>query len=341
MSNKGINVLSTFNGMGCIWLALDKVGIKVNKRYSSEIDKYANLINDKNYPDTIQLGDVTKLKAKDLESIDLFVGGSPCQDLRPGRDGLRGDKSKLFYEYYRLLKEVNPTYFLLENVGKISSSDKDIISDLLGVQPFLINSNAFSAQNRKRLYWTNIPNVKSDLPPSDILLKDILEKDIPKKYFKEVPVNYDGGAQLNPSYKSQANTVFSTYKKSPTLCAFSHGYAQGYIKDYYLNDKELDRAVYQYSAKTWKSGNKMGNMKFPDGAERKSKTLSATQIKGSRESHHIQDEYGIRRLTPVEFERLQTVPDNYTEGVSNTQRYKMLGNGWTVDVIAHILKNIK
>lgn len=336
---KGINVLSLFDGMSCGRTALEKVNIKVDNYFASEIDKYAIEIAKKNYPNIKHIGSVIDVKGNNLPKIDLLIGGSPCQDLRPGRDGLKGEKSKLFYEYYRLWKECKPEYFLLENVGKISKEDKQIITNLLGIEPNKINSNLFSAQNRDRYYWTNIPI--NNLPESNsLLLQDVLEKDVIQKYFVKLNNYIEGSKQLNSNYKSQANTIHELYKKSPTLCAFTHGYAQGYVKDFYLNDKEIERGYYKYSAKTWKSGNKMGNMTFPDSFERKSKTLCSTVIKADRATHHIKDKYGIRRLTPIEFERLQTVPDNYTEGVSNTQRYKMLGNGWTVDVIAHIFKGL-
>ncbi len=171
-----MNVLSTFNGMGCIWIALDRLGIQVNKRYSSEIDKYANKVNDKNYPDTIQLGNITKVKGSDLEKIDLLVGGSPCQGFSFAGKQLNFEdpRSKLFFEFVRLLEECKPKYFLLENV-KMKKSYQNVISELLGVQPIKINSALVSAQNRERFYWTNIHNVTQP-EDKEIYLKDILEE---------------------------------------------------------------------------------------------------------------------------------------------------------------------
>jgi DNA (cytosine-5)-methyltransferase 3A len=275
-----MNVLSTFNGMGCIWIALDRLGIKVDKRYSSEIDKYASQVNDKNYPDTIQLGDVTKLKAEDLEPIDLLVGGSPCQDLslsKPTGEGLEGSRSGLFYEYIRLLKECKPKYFLLENV-RMKKEWEQIITDMTGVKPIEINSNLVSAQNRRRLYWTNIPNVTKPIDKK-IFLKDI----------------WDGGEEITERVQKKplgTSTYRNTWKNMVTL-----------------NDKSKCLTA---------SGQNISN-------------ASCTNI-------DINGRY--YKLSPIECERLQNVPDKYTEGVSNTQRYKMLGNGWTVDVITHLLKGM-
>tara|TARA_R110000787_G_scaffold82841_1_gene178900 strand:+ start:161 stop:997 length:837 start_codon:yes stop_codon:yes gene_type:complete len=165
MNDKGINVLSLFDGMSCGQIALDKAGVKVNKYFASEIKPHGIKVTQSNYPDTIQLGDVTKIKHSGNHKIDLVIGGSPCQDFSQAnrvREGLNGVKSGLFYEYVRLLNEVredNPdALFLLENV-KMNKEHQDIISDLLGVQPIAINSKLVSAQMRNRLYWTNIPNV--------------------------------------------------------------------------------------------------------------------------------------------------------------------------------------
>jgi len=278
-------VISLFDGMSCGQLALNDAGIEYDIYCASEIDEPAIKVTQHNFKNTRQMGSVEFITKHNFPNrkIDLLMGGSPCQDLRPGKGGLNGDRSRLFYEYYRVFKELDPKYFLLENVGKISNEDKNIISNLLGVSPQRINSNSFSAQNRDRFYWTNICN-KIYLPENTDTLKSILEDQVENNYYVG-PIhsgNYIEGNQLNPKYRSQANTIHDINKKSPTLCAFTHGYAQGYIR-------HLGR---------------------------------------------------FRRLTPLEFERLQTVPDNYTEIVSDTQRYKMLGNGWTVKVISAILKQI-
>ena len=290
-----MKVISLFNGYGSIWLALDKLGIEVTKRFSCEIDPYANKINDKNYPDTIQLGDIREVRYSNgvlyhgkptketnydkcyIGDIDLLVGGSPCQSFSRIGDGSGFDgKSKLFWEYVRVLKECKPKWFLLENVV-MKKEWQDAITEALGVEPIKINSKHFSAQNRNRLYWTNIP-VKEVTFTSNRVIRDILEKDA--KFTLEYP-DY-----LNGDY-----------------C--------GRIR------KDMVKLIGE-----------------------KASCLTASMYKGQIASYCKNSLGEIHKYTPIECERLQTVPDNYTEGVSNTQRYKMLGNGWTVDVIVHLLKNI-
>lgn len=289
-----MRVVSTFNGMGCIWIALDKAGIKVDARLASEIDKYANQINDKNYPDTIHLGDICNVDglALDLEE-GLLVGGSPCQNLSPAvinnilkNQGLEGDQSKLFYEFLRLKEESNPKYFLLENVGKMNQKDKDLISEALGVQPIRINSNIFSAQDRDRYYWTNIP-VPALPEDKGLVLADIVVDDAPDKYWYDVPFTYNG----------------DDAKVQATL---------------HINGHDILKRVYNLN-------NKCGTL---------------TKVSGGSQQKKVYQHDNCRKLMPIEYERLQNVPDNYTAGVSDGQRYNMLGNGWTVDVIAHILSGI-
>ena len=306
-------VLSLFDGMSCGQLALKKAGIKVNKYFSSEIDKYAIKVTQANFPDTIQLGDVKAITSNQVGTIDLFIGGSPCQGFSfAGKQlNFNDPRSKLFFEYARLLKEIKPKYFLLENV-RMKKESQDIISKCLGIEPIAINSNIVSAQNRYRLYWTNIPFTM----PKDkgLILADILEplEDLDPKYLAgdKLLKNYKGGDQLNPDYKSQANTVHDITKPGPTLCAGTHGYANGYIQS--MDVRKKSKAI--------RSGGR-----------------------GSYDRHEWDsvDNLHCRKLTPLECERLQTVPDRYTEEVSDTQRYKMLGNGWTVDVIAHIFGGLK
>lgn len=258
-----MNVLSVFDGMSCGRIALERAGIPVTNYYASEIDKYAIQVASKNYPDTHHIGDVTQVNPDNLPNIDLLIGGSPCQGFSFAGKQLNFDdeRSKLFFEFVRLLKELKPKYFLLENV-RMKKEYQDIISEYLGVEPIKINSSLVSAQNRVRLYWTNIPNVTQ---PNDkgIVLKDIIES---------------GEVDRDKSHCLDAN-----YFKG------------GNLKSYFEKHRR--------------------------------------QLVFSGEAHY-------RKLTPIECERLQTVPDNYTDGVSNTQRYKMLGNGWTVDVISHIFKGI-
>ena len=158
-------VLSLFDGMSCGQLALERAGVRVDRYYASEIKSHAIKVTQHNYPNTIQVGDVTKLHASDLPKIDLLIGGSPCQDFSNAnkeRLGLVGAKSSLFFEFVRLLIECKPKYFLLENVA-MTIQDNNFISELLGVLPVRINSNLVSGQNRDRFYWTNIPGMGIDL----------------------------------------------------------------------------------------------------------------------------------------------------------------------------------
>ena len=274
------NVLSLFDGMSCGQLALDILGIKVNNYYASEIDTHAMEIAKKNYPNTKHIGSVLDVRGSDLPRIDLLIGGSPCQSFSNAGDGsgMEG-KSKLFWEFVRVLKETKPTYFLLENV-KMKKEWEKIITDTLGVEPIAINSRLLTAQNRPRLYWTNIPNVVQPIDRG-IVLKDILEDEVDEKF-----------------------------NLSDKACDYMSRLRNGKPRwEYHTNP-----------------------------LNGKSACLTANMYKGVP--------YGVikelkRRLTPIECERLQSVPDNYTEGVSNTQRFKMLGNGWTIDVIAHILNEMR
>lgn len=340
-----MNVMSLFDGMSCGRLALDRAGLPITRYFASEIDKYAIQIAKKNYPDTIHLGDVRDVwwpETFEGIKIDLLLGGSPCQGFSYAGKGLNFDdpRSKLFFEYVRLLKEAKPKYFLLENV-RMKQDSQDIISEYLGVEPVAINSSLVSAQNRYRLYWTNIP---FEMPEDKgIKLKDILEDGYVNKD-KEycLDANYFKGGNLKQYFeKHRRQLVFSedglchvgdadlkghgynrrVYHpegKAPSLCAASGG--------------NLEPKILQ-QARGWNKGGLVA---------KNGKTPSITTSSWEHNNHLTFDE-GMtwRKLTPIECERLQTVPDNYTEGVSNTQRYKMLGNGWTVDVIASILKNLK
>jgi len=322
---KGINVLSTFNGLGSIWIALDLLGVEVNKRYSSEIDKYANIVNDANYPDTIQLGDITKIKGADLEKIDLLVGGSPCQGFSFAGKQLNFEdpRSALFFEFVRLLKETNPLYFLLENV-KMKKEYQDVITKYLGVEPIGINSALVSAQNRRRLYWTNIPNIEQ---PEDkgILLKDVLEYDLTEKEKAFcIDANYWKKGNLKNYFdKSRRQIVF------PASIVGRRINERGVREDY--NKKVSVTQCLQVKHLNYKTGCLTTVQK--DNVLRVLPPNRYVDVYNDENIHY-------RHLTPIECERLQTVPDNYTNHVSNTQRYKMLGNGWTVDVIAHILETL-
>ena len=329
-----MNVLSLFDGMSCGQIALDKLGIPVNKYFAAEIDKYAIQVAKSNYPEMIHLGDVKEIDASKLPKIDLLIGGSPCQGFSFAGKQLNFDdpRSQLFFEYVRLLKALKPKYFLMENV-KMKKESMDVITDALGVEPVAINSRLFSAQNRPRIYWTNIP---FDVPTQDkgIVLKDILEPEVEEKYYagKKLRESYMGGNQLNPKYKSQCNTIYPTDGKFATLCAGTHGYAFGYVPapspdglilvgDAGISDK------YSYVNRVYHPDGKGPSLVSSDGGHLQPKISDNTTT--------------YRKLTPTECERLQTVPHGYTDkGISDTQRYKMLGNGWTVDVISHIMKGM-
>jgi site-specific DNA-cytosine methylase len=274
-------VLSLFDGMSCGQIALNRKGISYGKYYASEIDKHAIKVTQHNYPNTIQIGSVTEIKGTDLPNIDLLIGGSPCQGFSFAGAGLNFDdeRSKLFFEFVRLKNELKPKYFLLENV-KMKQEFQHIISEQLGVKPIMINSSLVSAQNRDRLYWTNIP-VNDLLKNKSICIGDIVGVNVSEKSDKVIVVK-----NIYPK-KGQNGNVYAIKGKSKTL-----------------------------SAGIGITGNGIGSSNAP--------------------KIEWDNEQGWRRLTALECERLQTVPDNYTQSVTDTQRYKMLGNGWTIDVIAHI-----
>jgi len=221
-----MNVLSLFNGMGCAWLALDRAGIEVTGRYSSEIDKYANKVNDANYPDTIQIGDVCKVSARNLPKIDLIVAGSPCQGFSFAGKGLAFDDpcSALFFEFVRILKdcqEINPEVkYLLENV-RMKKDYQNVISDLVGVEPIMINSALVSAQNRVRLYWTNIGGTGGIPQPKEkgIFLKDILQKDVDEKYYlsEKALARISNSNYSKPSINAQKAGTITTKNNSGQL----------------------------------------------------------------------------------------------------------------------------
>ena len=303
-----MNVLSLFDGMSCGQIALQKSGFQVDKYFASEIDKYAIKVARANYPDMVHLGDVRDVGADDLPQIDLLIGGSPCQGFSFAGKQLNFDdpRSKLFWEYVRLLRELQPKYFLLENV-KMKQESMDVITEALGVEPIFINSNLVSAQNRQRYYWTNIP---MDKLPDDkgIMLKDILEDGyVDRDKSHCIDANYFKGGNLKSYFeKNRRQLVFS----DDGLC---------HVGDADLKGHGYVRRVYH-----------------PDG---KAPSLCAASG-GNLEPKTFISPDSWRKLTPLECERLQTVPEGYTAHVSNTQRYRMLGNGWTVDVIAHIMKGM-
>lgn len=343
---KPLTVLSLFDGISCGRVALQRANIPVAKYYASEIDKYAIQVTQKNWPDTIQLGDVTKIDfSKYAGEIDLLIGGSPCQDLSiaGNRAGLEGERSGLFFKYVEALNTIKPKWFLLENNVGMPQEAYEKISELMGCYPVEINSALVSAQTRKRYYWTNIGPKEISLfglstcaipQPKDkgIVLKDILEtgNSCENKNAVSEPIcvnSQSGRADGKAKQPSSADRIYSINGKCVALLSgwkpnIAEPIRLGHLEG--LSNGQANR-VYSVRGKSvclnangGGGGAKTGLYKIdlPDG------------------------EYIIRKLTPVECERLQTLPDNYTEGISNSQRYKCIGNGWTVDVIAHIFSFI-
>ena len=323
-----MKVLSLFDGMSCGRLALDRADINVSEYYASEVDKYAVQVSKANWPDIKQVGDVTKVLplANVPEDIDLLIGGSPCQGFSfAGKQlNFNDPRSALFFEYVRLLKELKPKYFMLENV-KMKKEFQDVITQHLGVEPIEINSALVSAQNRKRLYWTNIPGAQQ---PEDkgIMLKDVVLDDV-------IPIvlhNLYGG------FKETKPRVF--VNKAPMLQTAAGGsHIPSFVKKNLIHSEK----ALAYMDRTVVGGrNHWDFAHHSDIRDPKSATVVANFFKGVP-YNVFKDWDCIRKFHPIECERLQTVPDGYTEGVSDTQRYKMLGNGWTVDAIAHIFEGLK
>ena len=317
-------VLSLFDGMSCGQIALEKAGIKVENYFASEIDKYAIQVAKHNYPNTKHIGSVVDVKGSDLPQIDLLIGGSPCQGFSFAGKQLNFDdpRSKLFFEFVRLKNECNPTYFLLENV-KMKKEYEDIITEYLGVKPIAINSELFSAQDRKRIYWTNI-NFKALPTENKLTVEDILEDEVDVKYYIEpkrsVVICENEVKKRKIAFigsNSQGNRIYNIHGKSVCLCGEGGGLGAK-TGLYALPCLTPDRLEKRQNGRRFKPSN--------------SKFYTLTAM----DKHGIMTDNFIRKLTPIECERLQTVPDNYTKIASDNQRYRMLGNGWTVDVIAHI-----
>ena len=421
-----MRVLSLFDGMSCGRIALDQLGIPVEKYYASEIDKYAMQVSAANYPDIEQVGDVCNLNPQDYMDVDLMLGGSPCQGFSFAGKQLAFDdpRSALFFEFIRLLKAIKPKYFLLENV-RMKKEYLQVISEQVsacypeipfGIEPIFINSSLVSAQSRQRYYWTNIPGIKQ---PEDrgIVLRDILETEpdnFTKMSDKFIKRNGDRNCMIDQNKEKASNLsameyvkngrqgnylacddngkpadkpkqvgiavdikghdqrkrVYSSDGKSPTVTTCGGGNTEpkvvtggafrgrAYDKDGKRKDRDGSSVAKQTkqmlelrkdnksNASTTVGKNSVVVEKLPN----KSQTIKSQYYKSSRANFERQGTFhatGVqqedltwRKLTPLECERLQTVPDDYTNHVSNTQRYKMLGNGWTVEVIKHILKNM-
>lgn len=353
--NNNMNVLSCFDGISCGRVALERAGIKIDNYFSSEIDKYAIQVSNKNYPNIIRLGDITAWETWDLPMLDLLIGGSPCQGFSIAGAGLNFDdpRSKLFFTFVDILNhyhKINPKLlFLLENV-KMKKEWRDVISSYLGVEPIEINSALVSAQNRKRLYWTNIPGITQ---PEDkqIFLKDIIEtgiSDREKSYC--IDANYFKGGNPKSYFDKGRRQLVFTFEHQSQKRAMIKENEPIIIHNVYGGFKETKPRLFTKKSPTIRTAAGGGHIPgviiktIPHGyvkEEIKEKDKYPSLAAQSPDSKYlIEQNYKYRKLTPIECERLQTLPDNYTEGISNTQRYKCLGNGWTVDIIAHIFSFI-
>jgi len=341
--NIDMNVVSLFDGKSCGMMALEKAGIKVDNYYASEIDKYAMQVSKAIYPNIKRLGDVRNVTFFGLPDIDLLIGGSPCQGFSFAGKQLNFEdpRSKLFFEFVRLKEELQPKYFLLENV-RMKKESQDIISKYMGVEPIMINSSLVSAQNRVRLYWTNIPGIGQ---PEDkgVLLKDILEDGSEKIGAQRGRYIVDGkrADHTVDSMAGKTEQRIEVRKDSKSNCLTTVGKDNLVIIDekYYLSEKLINGLT--HGSPAFK-----GRFKPHDKDSKKSYCLTARYAKCGKTDPYIKNDKGVRRLTPLECARLQTIPEHIIDimlscGVSDSQLYKMLGNGWTIDVIAHIFKNIK
>lgn len=328
-----MKVISLFDGISCGRVALDRAGLPVSEYHAWEIDRHAIQISRNNWPDIQHHGDVTTDDFTKYRGADIVMAGSPCQGFSIAGKQLNFNdpRSALYFDFERALEIIQPRYFLLENVG-MKKEYADIITSRLGVVPITINSNLLSAQNRKRIYWTNIPGV---ILPKDkgVLLADIVHENRPHDAVNLEPYKVPFSDALKILDKevytgkigyfrkdSQANRVYSIHGKAVTLCGESGGGAAK-MGQYLFGFLTPDRENKRQQGQRFNTGEKFY-------------TLTA------QDKHGILIDGYIRKLTPIECERLQTLPDNYTEGVPEPQRYKTLGNGWTVDVIAWILSHI-
>lgn len=352
------SVLSLFHGMGCCNLALERAGIDFDHLYTSEVDRYATIVDKANNPKNISLGDVKKWRewGIDWSEIDLLIGGSPCQGFSFAGKQLAFDdpRSALFFEYLNILnhiKSLNPDVkFLLENV-KMKKEYLDVITSMLKVEPVLIDSALVSAQSRKRYYWANWEFGQ----PKDkgVLLSHIInsdEADINSEDWhkwwsekKELQLKKKYSAIVNNGTTDKAITMtarqYANWNGNFAIVQKPRGNNPGGVRA--IDGKApsmtaCSREDNNHLAKNIKSGARRSR-----GDETRSDEKANTLLADGHQSRWLsKDDIFYRKLTPVECERLQTVPNNYTNHVSNSQRYKMLGNGWTVDVIAHIFRSM-
>lgn len=356
-----INVMSLFDGIACGYQALKEAGIDVAVYYASEIDRNAIKIAKKNHPDIIELGDINDINFNDfIGKVDLIMGGSPCQDLSIAgkREGLSGDRSGLFYKFIEAIETIKPKYFLLENNVGMPKEAYEEISRLMGCYPIEINSALLSAQNRKRYYWTNIgpqnynlfgfPTVAIPQPEDKkIILKDILESGVAPqdKSFCLTETYYKG--TFSDMVKKHTRTMIA----EPFIISLPHGYNNGSIKE--EKAPTMTCSKYEYNHLIAEPV-RLGHLEGLSSAQAnrvysiqgKSVCLNANGGGGGAKTGLYKidlpdGKYYIRKLTPIECERLQTLPDNYTAGIADSNRYKCIGNGWTVAVIAYIFSYLR
>ena len=373
---KPITVLSLFDGISCGQVALERAGIPVEVYYASEIDKYAIQVTQKNYPNTIQLGDVTKIDfSKFIGKIDLLIGGSPCQDLSIAgkRKGLSGERSGLFYKFVEALEIIKPKYFLLENNVGMPRDAYEEISRLMGCYPIEINSALVSAQNRKRYYWTNIGDKNYNLfgfptcaipQPKDkmIYLKDVVNKETLKPLedriickrlqnkvkVRKYKVDTENLKKVLKEHKTVTNKEIAEELNQPitkvehwfrTDDCFSIPDAEIWVqlkKLLNIQTNEFDKSITKFEIRNGKYD--MSSRIYHIAG--KSPTITAC-FGGQKQKIIVDDDGNLDFLTPEECEQLQTLPIGYTKEISLRKRYNCIGNGWTVDVIAHIFKFLK
>ena len=369
-----MNVLSLFDGCSSGQLALERAGVDVDNYFASEIDKYAITVTQANFPDTFQWGDVTKIKVPTKGSIDLLMGGSPCQGFSFAGHQLQFNdpRSRLFFDFVRILDAVKPKYVLLENV-RMAKKSQDIMSKAMGFEPQALNSSLLSGQNRYRLYWWGklVGDTYEQIPIPPMVDKGIVMQDILEDGYATdemtsggkshcLTARYNGAVWWNSIERKQRTMVL---KDNPTMS--KDGLIRVGTAD--LKGHDSIKRVYAQEGKaptltTMQGGHRepkvaigrIVNRRLDEHGTRKDDQLDLPftrqlEVRDDGKSNCLttvqKDNVVVskdmwRKLTPLECERLQTLPDNYTNHVSNSQRYKMIGNGWTVDVIAHILKTM-
>ena len=370
-----MNVLSLFDGCSSGQLALERAGVDVDNYFASEIDKYAITVTQANFPNTFQWGDVTKIKVPTKGSIDLLMGGSPCQGFSFAGHQLQFNdpRSRLFFDFVRILDAVKPKYVLLENV-RMAKKSQDIMSEAMGFEPQALNSSLLSGQNRYRLYWWGklVGDYYKQIPIPPMVDKGIVMQDILEDGYATdemtsggkshcLTARYNGAVWWNSIERKQRTMVL---KDNPTMS--KDGLIRVGTAD--LKGHDSIKRVYAQEGKaptltTMQGGHRepkvaigrIVNRRLDEHGTRKDDQLDLPftrqlEVRDDGKSNCLttvqKDNVVVskdmwRKLTPLECERLQTLPDNYTNHVSNSQRYKMIGNGWTVDVIAHILKGME